>query len=97
MTLLTALAAAAVAIIAATAVTLILQQRRALAKVTSVLSGSDEPEFGPGLVHLRGKATRAPSYIPPTDEVVWRPRLRRLSLGAVALDGHHRSEYELSL
>jgi hypothetical protein len=97
VTLLTALAIAALVIIAATAVTLILQQRRALARVTSALAGSDESEFAPSHVHLRGKATRAPSYIPPTDEVVWRPRLRRLSLGAVALDGHQRPEYELSL
>ena len=92
-----AVAALLVVIVAVTAVTLIVQQRRAFERVTSALVAQHPDIFNPAQMHLIGRATQAPSYIPPTDEVVWRPRLRRLRLDAIAHDVHHRPEYELSL
>ena len=47
---------------------------------------------------LIGRVTQIPSYIAPTDEVVWRgANTRRLVLRARALESHQRKGRELSL
>lgn len=97
MTGLIAMAALLVAIVAVSAITLIVQHRRAFERVTSALvAHKPEVPAAPDL-HLVGRRTQVPSYIPPTDEVVWRHRMRTLQIGHTVLHPRARPEFELSL
>jgi hypothetical protein len=83
-------------VVALAAIYLVVQQRRALEHVAQVLTNPAQIEFSQSLA-LVGRATRAPSYIPPTDEVVWRHKMRTVRIGNTVLHRRARRELELSL
>ena len=84
-------------IVALTGAALLAQQRRALEQMASGLTAERREVLNLGKLHLIGRATRAPSYIPPTDEVVWRRGMRTLQIEHTVLYHRARPELELTL